>query len=71
MSFEDEGVHIGHRIQVFRAGLLRRKWSFRFISANNEKVAYGETYSRRIDAMTTARLVAEDFQGVTIETVDE
>lgn len=53
------------QIQVFRAGLLKRKWAFRFV-ANGEVVAQSELYSRRIDAKATAELVATGFASVEV-----
>lgn len=53
-------------IQVFRAGLLKRQWAFRFISDNGEKVAQSETYSRQIDAASAAALVSTGFMDVPI-----
>jgi uncharacterized protein YegP (UPF0339 family) len=58
------------RIQVFKAGLLKKKWAFHFLGANGEILVWSETYSRRIDAETTARLVADGFKDAPIEVVE-
>jgi uncharacterized protein YegP (UPF0339 family) len=58
------------KIEVFKAGLLKRQWAFRFVSDNGEKVAQSETYSRRLDAENAARLVRDDFRGVDVLVVD-
>jgi len=58
------------RIEIFRAGLLKKSWAFRFVADNGEKVAQSETYSRRLDAENAARLVRDDFRGVDVQVVE-
>lgn len=57
------------KVEVFRAGAFRRKWAFRFVSSNGEKVAQSETYSNKLDAIAAANLVKSAFSktGVTVE----
>lgn len=58
------------RIQVFRAGLLKRQWAFRFVADNGEKVAQSETYRNRGDAVGAAFLVKQGFTHVEIEVME-
>jgi uncharacterized protein YegP (UPF0339 family) len=54
------------RIEVFKAGLLRRQWAFRFVADNGEIVAQSEMYRRKMDAENAARLLRDDFKNVDI-----
>jgi len=54
------------RIEVFRAGAMKRKWAFRFVADNGEKIAQSETYSRKIDAVSAANRVKSGFAKVPI-----
>lgn len=54
------------RIELFRGGVLRKQWYFRFIAANGEKVAQSEGYRSKRDAVDTIELVRHDFVGATI-----
>lgn len=55
------------RIVVFRAGLLKQKWAFRFIASNGEILCQSETYNRKSAAIATASQLARDFAFVRIE----
>ena len=61
------------RVEVFRAGLLRKQWAFRFVGANGEPVAQSETYKNKADAISAANLVKSGFMriGLTVEGEDE
>lgn len=59
-----------NRIEVYRAGFRKRQWAFRFVAANGKKVAYGETYKHKIDAVSTADLVRRDFMNAEISVED-
>jgi uncharacterized protein YegP (UPF0339 family) len=52
------------RIEVFRAGKVRRGWAFRFVAANGKRVAQSETYRRQADAVAAAKLVRDGFSKV-------
>lgn len=45
------------KIELFRGGLLKRKWYFRVRAANGEPIAQSEGYSNRADMMSTVRLL--------------
>ena len=59
------------RIEVFRAGLGRRKWAFRFVAANGEKVAQSELYRHKGDAIGAASLIKAGFGKTPITVEDE
>jgi uncharacterized protein YegP (UPF0339 family) len=61
---------VGNRIVVFRTGVVRRGWAFRFVAANGEIVAQSETYSRKADAQAAALLVATGFVNAEIFDLD-
>jgi len=49
------------RIELYKAGVLRKQWFFRFVAANGKKVAYGEGYRNKADAVDTIELVRQQF----------
>lgn len=49
------------RIEVFRAGLLKHQWAFRFIADNGEKVAQSETYRNKADAVESATKIKKGY----------
>lgn len=54
-------------VKVTRAGLLRRRWRARSYGANNEKIAWTQTYQEKDDARAAALTIAA---GATIEVED-
>ena len=54
------------RIDVFRAGLLRRQWAFRFVGGNGEIVAQSETYRNKLDAIAAANLVRTGYMKIPV-----
>jgi len=57
------------RIEVFRAGLFKKAWAFRFRAANGEIVASSENYHNKLDAIAAANLVKAGYMKtpVTVE----
>ena len=57
------------RVDVFRAGVLKRQWAFRFVGTNGEKVAQSELYRNKLDAIAAANLVKSGYMriGLTVE----
>lgn len=54
------------RIEVFRAGLLRRQWAFRFVADNGETIAASETYRNKLDAIASANRIKSGFAKVPV-----
>lgn len=47
------------RVVIARAGRFRRRWRARSFGANNEKIAWTQTYSDDRDAEAAARTIAD------------
>jgi uncharacterized protein YegP (UPF0339 family) len=54
------------RIEVFRAGALKRQWAFRFVADNGEKIAQSETYKNKLDAIAGANRIKSGFSKVPV-----
>lgn len=54
------------RIEIFRAGLLKHQWAFRFVADNGEIVAASETYRNKSDAIESATKVKKGYANAPI-----
>lgn len=61
------------RIELYRSGLRRKKWRWRYVAENGNILAdSGQGYSRRMDALNGAKRVvgAHEGRGVRVMEVD-
>ena len=59
------------RIELYRSGLRRKKWRWRYVAANGNILAdSGQGYSRRIDALAGAARVTGQTEGRQVRVVE-
>lgn len=57
--------------EIFRAGLLRKRWYWRLVSnGNGEIMAQSEGYSRRVDALKTVQTIINNATGASVKVIE-
>lgn len=51
---------MSYQFEVFKGGVLKKKWYFRFLSSNGEKMCQSEGYSRRTDAQAAVETIKRE-----------